>query len=157
MSPSLETSCDRRTLLKSAVVLPAALIPLVRVATDDHGADTATPSASPVASPLATMLADVHFTQHLRFDPEVLKVAVGNTVVWTNDSPAPHTVTCDPAKVLVPETADLISFPDGSEPWASELLYPDESFEHTFAVVGTYTYICVPHIATGMLGTVIVE
>ena len=56
-----------------------------------------------------------------------------------------------------PETADLISFPDGSEAWASELLYPGERFEHTFTVIGTYTYICVPHIATGMQGTIIVE
>ncbi len=157
MSNSLDSPCSRRIILTSAVVLAAAAIPLRWAAAEDHDAHGSTPSASPVASPLATMRADVHFTQHLRFDPEVLTVAVGTTVVWANNSGAPHTVTCDPAKVLVPETADLISYPAGSEPWASELLYPGESFEHTFTVAGTYTYICVPHIATGMQGTVIVE
>lgn len=59
------------------------------------------------------------------YDPEVLEVAAGSTINWTNGDSAAHTV-------------------DGDE-LDSERLGEGESFEHTFEVPGTYGYACAIH------------
>lgn len=100
-----------------------------------------------------------------RFRPEELTVAAGTTVVWHNTSSHSHTVT-----------AFQGSYPDGAEYWASGghdseeeatqawndstgvgTLEPDDSYEHTFAVPGTYTYYCIPHLSADMVGKIVVE
>jgi plastocyanin len=66
------------------------------------------------------------------FEPATLDVAAGATVIWTNDGQAPHTVTGD--------------FAD------SGILDPGQTFSHTFAESGVYTYACAIH--PQMTGTV---
>jgi plastocyanin len=74
------------------------------------------------------------------FAPQIVRVAVGDTVEWTNDGRAPHTVTAD----------------DGS--WDSGNLDPGQEFDHTFDQQGVFTYYCRYHGSpgAGMAGTVVV-
>jgi plastocyanin len=91
----------------------------------------------------------------LRFDPETITVSVGETVTWTFDSPN-HNVS------FTPDHHDDVSIPDGVDPFASV----DDGFDtndegstwsHTFDTAGEYHYVCVPHAASGMQGTGVVE
>jgi plastocyanin len=82
--------------------------------------------------------------RNLAFEPQMLTVPLGTTVVWTNLDPYPdqHTVTAD----------------DGA--FASDLLDEGQTFAITFDRPGTYQYYCVPHGSpgvSGMAGVVIVE
>jgi plastocyanin len=69
------------------------------------------------------------------FSPADAEVTVGDTVLWTNEGQAPHTVT----------------FEDGPN---SGQLAVGESFEHTFDETGEFAYVCTIH--PGMEGTVTV-
>lgn len=60
------------------------------------------------------------------FSPASLDVAVGETVTWTNEDSAPHTVTGD----------------DGID---SGNLALGKSFTHTFKSAGTFSYRCSIH------------
>jgi len=72
------------------------------------------------------------------FSPETLVIKVGDTVTWTNQDSAKHTVTSD----------------SGSE-LNSELLRKGEGYSHTFTQAGIYEYHCEPH--PYMTGKVVVE
>lgn len=65
-----------------------------------------------------------------------VKMGVNNTVTWTNDDNAPHTVTAN----------------DGS--FGSGNIAPGASFSFTFTAAGTFKYHCVYH--PWMTGTLIV-
>jgi nitrite reductase (NO-forming) len=73
------------------------------------------------------------------FSPSVIVVVIGvnNTVVWTNNDNAPHTVTAS-GKV----------FDSGN-------MNPGDTFQYTFTTPGTYQYTCSYH--PWMKGTVIVK
>ncbi|MCO5220854.1 MAG: cupredoxin family copper-binding protein [Thermomicrobiales bacterium] len=73
------------------------------------------------------------------FDPVTLEVKVGDTVTWTNNDSAPHTVTQNPS---------------GSG-FQSGTLQTGESFSYTFESAGTFDYFCEFH--SGMTGQVIVS
>ncbi len=74
------------------------------------------------------------------FDPATLTVVIGvnNTVMWTNQDQAVHTVT-------------------GSNWGSSEApgISPGGNFTYTFATAGSYQYHCIYH--SGMIGTVVVK
>lgn len=95
----------------------------------------------------------VGMTNALDFSPAKVTIRQGGTVVWKNTSVLVHTVTAvedsaaDPAHVRLPE---------GAEPFGSGRLAPDATYRHTFTVPGTYRYVCLPHEAAGMTGTVVV-
>src|ERR671912_1242452 len=88
-----------------------------------------TESAAPQAA--APGEADVSIVD-FSFEPATLDVAAGSTVVWTNDGLAPHTVTGD--------------FAD------SGVLEPGQTFSHTFAESGEFSYVCAIH--PNMTGTI---
>jgi plastocyanin len=73
------------------------------------------------------------------FGPEVLTVAAGTTVTWTNRDDIPHTVV---------STDDPKSF-------KSKVLDTDEKFSFTFSKAGTYPYFCSIH--PKMTGKVVVK
>ena len=70
-------------------------------------------------------------------DPITVVVGVNNTLKWSNDDTAPHTVTANDA-----------SFDSGN-------VAPGQSYTFTFTTPGTYQYHCVYH--PWMIGTVIVK
>jgi len=74
------------------------------------------------------------------FEPNLLKIKVGDTVVWTNRGADPHDVT-----------AEDQSFQSGGE----GNMNPGDTFSFTFAAPGTFPYICAAH--PWMRGTVVVE
>lgn len=98
---------------------------------------------------------------NLRYEPGVVTVEVGETVTFTNDSDASHTVTAYEDKI--PEGGSFFSSGGftsereaRSEP-EKGMLDQGEAFEVTFDAPGTYAYFCVPHEQLGMKGKVIVE
>jgi plastocyanin len=71
------------------------------------------------------------------FRPQMLTVAVGTTVTWTNRDDIPHTVVSDDA-VFKSKARDT-----------------DEKFSYTFDKAGTYPYHCSIH--PKMTGQVVVH
>lgn len=69
---------------------------------------------------------DVDITK-FAFAPKEITVAPGTRVTWTNRDETPHTVT------------------SGDKSFGSKGLDTDDTFEHTFAGEGDFTYICTLH------------
>jgi plastocyanin len=74
------------------------------------------------------------------FTPEIVRVAPGETVEWSNDGRSAHTVDAD----------------DGA--WSSGNLAPGATFERRFDEPGVFPFFCRYHGAAGvgMVGTVVV-
>jgi len=112
-----------------------------------------------LAGPAAAQSGDepavvVGMTNQMDYTPDTVRVQVGETVRWKNDSAVMHTVTADPDEAIKDGSVML---PDGASTFNSGNMTPEQTFEHTFEVAGTYRYFCIPHEAVGMVGTVIVE
>jgi len=109
------------------------------------------PATAQSESPPAVV---VGMTNQMEYTPDTVRVQVGETVRWENSSAVMHTVTADPEEAFKDESVKL---PEGASTFNSGNMSPDQTFEHTFEVAGTYRYFCIPHEAVGMVGTVIVE
>ena len=93
------------------------------------------------------------------FQPDELTVPVGETVRW-GFAEGGHNVSCRP------EDSSEVVLPSDAEPFATygpdddpdvTLVQRGETHDHTFEVPGEYTYVCIPHADSGMVGTVRVE
>lgn len=104
---------------------------------------TVNPTARPASSPSAKMENRITLTKN-GFEPQTLKIKVGTTVVWVNNSGDTATVNSDPhpTHTLFP-FLNLGSFDDGS------------SLSVKFDKVGVYTYH--NHLNPTETGTIIVE
>ncbi|QIB73750.1 halocyanin [Halogeometricum borinquense] len=98
------------------------------------------------------------------FNPSSLTVSVGDEVVWQNTSSRGHTVTAYDDRI--PDDAEFFASGDYESTKAARdafnneiggLIDSGQSFSHTFEVPGEYQYLCIPHEAQGMVGTIIVE
>ncbi len=76
------------------------------------------------------------------WDPAEISVGVGETVMWSNDDTAAHTVT----------SGSAVDGPDGV--FDSSLFMAGTEFSHTFDDAGEYPYFCMVH--PWMAGVVIV-
>ncbi len=131
---------------RPSMLLGASLALLVFAAcgsgggTASPGGGTARPGggSSPATSPAAaacnddgggTAVAAVDFA----FEPGLVNAGVGDTVTWTNNGDAPHTVTFDGG----PDCGQIAS---------------GESISRTFDAAGTFEYVCTFH--PQMVGTV---
>lgn len=174
-----DTRMTRRRAIRhaSAVTATAMLSPVLHACTTDEPADNATvadeptstvpvttvepmPGAqgSPAATPGATPAAARHVVEmndDLRFVPERLTLRAGDTVIWRTVGAVPHTSTCDPDKAENPE--EHVQLPEGAEPWDSGTIGEGDEYERTFDVPGEYTYFCIPHEGSGMIGYLTVE
>jgi plastocyanin len=74
----------------------------------------------------------------IKFNPETLKIKVGQTVTWTNDDSVGHDVTGDDFKSGDPGGIDS-----------------GGTFQHTFKKAGKFDYVCSVH--PGMNGSVQVK
>ena len=98
-------------------------------------AETATPAATKEAvEPAAKKVA----IQGFAYGPGTVKVKAGDTITWTNDDSAPHTVTAKSG-------GDV----------DSGTLEKGASFEYTPEQAGTIEYFCAIH--PDMLGTIEVD
>lgn len=152
---------SRRALLRVVAALPivsgvAARGMTARAASSTSVSAPVASPASPAASPAAAVT--VKMTTQLRFDPPQVMIKAGQAVTWINNSPLPHTATGDPVQNPVNKShPEYVLLPRGATPWGSKLLSQGERYTHTFAVAGEYKYICIPHVLSGMRGTVLVE
>ncbi|GAB3665272.1 DUF5059 domain-containing protein [Halopiger thermotolerans] len=97
------------------------------------------------------------------FEPAEITVSQGDTVAWKFVEGEPHSVT-----------ASEDDIPEGAEYWASGdfesedaaregwddgvgAIVDGQSYVRTFETVGEHEYVCIPHEAAGMTGTVVVE
>ena len=93
-----------------------------------------TQAAAPVAPARATVQVAI---QNFAFSPQMITIAPGTTVTWTQKDTAPHTVTSDTGA------------------WtASATLSTGQSFSYSFTKTGTYPYHCAVHPT--MIASVIV-
>jgi plastocyanin len=124
----------------------------------DRGADTAVDDTSgdySSARPdLGEQVHHVQMVQGVGFEPGMMRINVGDTVSWKNNTREMHTVTFDPD--LAADAAH-VSLPEGVEPFDSGEIAPGDSFTHTFDKAGVYHYICKPHEEHGMVGTIVVK
>ncbi|AUV84567.1 hypothetical protein C2R22_23370 (plasmid) [Salinigranum rubrum] len=85
------------------------------------------------------------------FEPHVVRVNVGGTVTWNNESGSHSTTAYHPDN----DQPQLV--PDGAATWDSGIVSEQgATFEHTFETEGVYHYYCTPHESLGMIGSVIV-
>jgi len=119
---------------------------IFKVAASSQSPTTSTTSSTETTGTLPTGSVNVainsgsaYNTTSIYFSPQTITVVIGlnNTVIWTNDDSAEHTVTAT----------------DGS--FGSGYIEPGQTYIHTFTTPGTYTYYCTIH--PWMRGTVIVE
>jgi len=107
---------------------------------------TTSKSGAPPANgfPISILKGSSADETNVGFGPDTATVVVGvnNTIVWTNDDVAAHTVT-------------FTSVPSGATPANSEIIAPNGFFTVTLTVPGTYHYICSLH--SWMKGTIIVK
>ena len=90
----------------------------------------------------------------LVFEPAIIEVKAGQTVVWKNSSREVHTVTADPGQAT---NAQDVALPKGAQKFDSGYLNPSQSYEHTFRTPGTYQYVCTLHEVQRMIGQIIVK
>jgi plastocyanin len=93
--------------------------------------ETAHPAAQAAANIVAVKI------DNFSFGPQVITVAPGTKITWTNRDDIPHTVV---------STEGVFK---------SKVLDTDESFSFTFDKPGTYPYFCSVH--PKMTGTVVVK
>jgi plastocyanin len=85
------------------------------------------------------------------FEPHVVRVNVGGSVTWHNESGS-HSTTAYHSDNDQPQLV-----PDGAAAWDSGIVSEQgATFEHTFETEGVYHYYCTPHESLGMIGSVIV-
>ena len=91
------------------------------------------------------------------FSPQSVKIYVGNTVRWFNDTARNHTVISSSASSESFRTGESCGLLSGSD-----CVRPGSSFSHTFDARGTYTYYCRIHGSDaaypncGMCGRIVV-
>ncbi|WP_226479054.1 DUF5059 domain-containing protein [Natrinema amylolyticum] len=101
--------------------------------------------------------------QAVAFEPETLTVERGDTVAWTHAAGEPHSVSAYEDRI--PDAADYWASGgfDGEdaarEGWENGegAVQSGESYVRTFETTGEHEYVCIPHEAAGMIGTVVVE
>jgi FtsP/CotA-like multicopper oxidase with cupredoxin domain/plastocyanin len=125
----------------AAAFYDAAATPPAPGPASDGAMPTATLTATPAATASPFMASATGATSQVamlddRFDPRVLTVAAGTTVVWTNKGQNWHSVAAF----------------DGS--FQSNHIAPGASFSHRFNQPGHYQYICQHHVMQGMTGTI---
>ncbi|MFB6102241.1 MAG: plastocyanin/azurin family copper-binding protein [Haloplanus sp.] len=121
---------------------------------------TAEPTATETPTSTPTEEADATITVgpggSLQFDPANTAISKGDTVKWVFDSGG-HNVSGHP------DAHPDVKLPEGAEPFASydisgdninhlQLEEAGSTYRHTFETKGEYTYVCVPHAASGMIG-----
>jgi plastocyanin len=84
------------------------------------------------------------------YDPDPVQVTAGQTVVWTNDDVAFHTVTSG-----LPGAPDAGALFDSGLEGPTVLDTQGKTFEHTFDTAGEFDYHCIVHPA--LVGKVIVS
>ncbi len=112
---------------KGAFLLVTFVLAAGAVFATSCGSSNPVPKAeTAIAGPNTGVGATIEIKDFL-FDPPAVLIKAGQSVTWTNEGPSTHTVTAD----------------DGS--FDSGDLAPGQTFSHTFAKAGAYSYHCNHH------------
>lgn len=103
-----------------------------------------------VPAPASAATHAVTLTPNNTFSPRDVTIRVGDTVEWTSNSPAPHSVTSDTG-------AFRDSNPDCSTENTTACMRPGDTYRAMFDRPGTFTYRCKIHANSGMTGSVVVQ
>jgi plastocyanin len=137
--------------------------------TDTAASTAATPTPTPDAGTAATPAGGtgtVHTVNMVgdasgyKFEPATLTIKPGDTVKWVMVSGGPHNVAFDAAKVGAAKAQLVAAMPNQMAELTSPMLtQPNEVYQATFANVpaGSYEYVCQPHAAMNMKGTITVQ
>lgn len=107
--------------------------------------DTTTETPETSGSPIVEFIEPAYVTiTNDGFVPETLKVAVGQSVIWTNEDAQPHAISSDPH----PEHTSLPSL-------NSDVIDQDSTYQYEFMQAGTYNYH--DELDPSVTGTIIVE
>lgn len=141
---------------KSSIILIANLVAILSIVvllgdttTDATAQNTTNATSTTTDKVQVSIVPGASFLTDDAYSPNPVEVTIGQTVVWTNDDTAFHTVT-----------SGLIGAADAGKKFDSGLAGPTaliskgKTFEHTFDTAGEYPYFCTLHPA--MVGTVIV-
>ena len=109
---------------------------------EDVPAMTSGPKTVTVSMPTGTSVPGCEETNTC-FIPSSVKINVGDTISWSNDDTAAHTVT----------SGKPANGPDGN--FDSSLLMVGKAFDVTFDNSGSYDYFCMVH--PWMVGKVVVK
>lgn len=123
---------SRRRVIGAAVALVGILALLALVTSCGAAGNTTTTTTPSTTGAGATVT-----IKDFAFDPASVTVKVGESVTWTNQDSATHTIAGDNGGF---QSGDLAN---------------GDSFSFTFDQAGTYTYHCGIH--PNMKGTVIVQ
>ena len=157
-------------LVASALVLAACGGGNEDTTTDTAAATATTPAAGGTATATGTA-APITGTTHevrmvgdekgYRFEPADITVKQGDGIKFIMISGGPHNVAFDPANVPDDVEAQLsANMPNQMMPLSSPMfMNPNEAYTVSFANVkaGKYDYVCTPHLAMWMTGSVTVE
>jgi plastocyanin len=91
-----------------------------------------------------SIVPDAAVLEDKAYQPNPIKINVGETIIWTNNDLTIHTVTEGNPSTNVPTNG-----------FDSGLLSPDETFKHVFDKAGTIQYHCILHPT--MIGSVIIS
>ena len=99
---------------------------------------------------------EIHMTRdlegaHVGFDPIGILIEPGQRVRWICDANVHSTSAYHPNN-----DNHSLRIPEAAQPWASDYLLPQQSFEVRVTVEGVYDYYCTPHELAGMVGRIIV-
>lgn len=122
---------DRPNLVRilSGFILALALVSCSESATDAGNEDEPAPNEVQMVG--------------LTFSPSTLQVTAGTTVTWKNTTSVVHTVTSGTGG-------------NHNGLFDSGNMQPGAEFSFTFSEAGTYPYYCIPHLNSGMTGTIVV-
>jgi plastocyanin len=138
------------SFMRKLSVLFIVLICMVLVCgctTPSLSSQPAAPASQPVlqsVAPVSNGIVKNVIIRQRSFDPDIITISRGTTVVWTNEDPISHRV------VHLPE------LPSDKELFHSEALYTGDKFTYTFQTAGRY-YYGDPQYAGGRKSLVIVE
>ena len=132
---AIPSDTTQQPVADAPAVVPTPPTPAVEAggsvsATPPNPAPTPVPTPpAPKKTPPPTPRVTVHHVtiKNYTFVPASLTIKAGDTVVWTNEDQASHTV----------------ALADGS--FESVLIHTGESFSRTFTTAGNVPYACGPH------------
>jgi plastocyanin len=98
------------------------------------------------------------------FKPVEISITAGETIRWQNTSSRGHTITAYedqiPAEAEYFASGGFKTEKRAREAFHSEfggIIDSGDWWTHTFEIPGTYGYVCIPHEASNMVGTITVE
>jgi len=125
----------KRIIALVSVIL--VMIVLTSCTTANNGNSNQSPTSAPQTAGTATpqIVTTAVSIENFAFVPNVLNVKVGDTVTWTNNDSAAHTILVD--------SVTSNSFAQGG------------TYTYTFNKAGTFSYSCSIH--PSMTGTIVVK